>query len=58
MIGVLNTVHPFEGYALSVRYIKVDGQIRITSVTHYSKDVFLALSAETLRILKLKIREL
>lgn len=56
MIGILRTSHPAEGYGLIVRYTKVDGKVKINSITTFSgKDVWGQMTSEMIQGFKTQI---
>jgi hypothetical protein len=55
MIGVLQTTHPTEGYSISVRYRRVDGNIKILGIHTHGKDIWGQLSSSEINILKSQI---
>ena len=40
MIGVLDTIHPTEGYSISVRYRRVDAKVTILGIWTHGKDIW------------------
>ncbi len=55
MIGVFETVHPTEGYSISIRYRRVDGIVRILGIYSHGKNIWGELSLDVIRILKSRI---
>ena len=57
MIGVLHTTHPTEGYGITVRYRRVDGNTKILGIHTYGKDIWGELSSSAIEIIKSQIPE-
>ena len=56
MIGVLQTTHPTEGYAVYVRYKKIDSRITILGIRDSAGgNVWGAMSSEVIQIIKSQI---
>ena len=58
MIGVLQTVHPDHGYAISIRYIRIDGNVKILGIHTHGKDVLSEFTDEQLRYFQQQIKNL
>ena len=52
MIGIFETTHPTEGYAISVRYRRVDGRVTILGIHTHGTDIWGKLSSSEIQILK------
>jgi len=55
MIGVLETTHPTEGYAISIRYRRVGGIITVLGMHTHGKDIWGQLTSSDRQILKSRI---